>query len=160
MVGIGCLVKEKKPGQKISRTCIFKDDFFLNTILNQVRSIFCSFRAVSHSAGCNPALCATALDVIPRYLTQRRITSRVVAHSAGWNPNVSDFILRCCTQRRMSLRAIAHSTGCHLALLHIAQDFIPRCRIQRRISSPVVANCAGCHSVANNTLEGFCGKLG
>ena len=112
------------------------------TIFNQVRSIFCSFLAVSHSAGCNPPLCATALDVIPRYLTQGRITFRVVAHSAGWNPNVSDFIPRCRTERRMSFRSIAHSAGCHPVLSHIAQDFIPRCRLQRRISSRVVAHSA------------------
>ena len=106
-----------------------------------------SFRVVAHCAECNPPLCATAMDVIPRYLTQCRIISRVVAHSAGWNPTVSDFIPRCRTQCRMSLRAIAHSAGCHPALSHITQDFIPRCRTQRRICFDLFSKLFPCDSL-------------
>ena len=115
------------------------------TIVNQVRSICCSFRAVSHSAGCHSALSHTALDFIPRYLTQRRMSSRAISHNAGWNPYVSDFIPRCRTQRRISSRAVAHSAGFHPALSHTTQDVIPRYLTQRRMSSRAISHIAGFH---------------
>ena len=88
------------------------------TIGSEVRSIFCSFRAISHSAGCHPALSHTAQDFIPRYLTQRR----------------------------MSSRAISHNAGCHPALSHTSQDFIPRCRTQRRICFDLFSKLCPCDS--------------
>ncbi len=79
------------------------------------------------------ALSHTALDFTLRCLTQHRMSSRDVAHSAIWHPVLShtaqDFNLHCLRQGRIktvclydSSRVIAHSVGCHPALSHIAQS--------------------------------------
>ena len=85
---------------------------------------------VSHSAGFHPALLHTALDV--ECAAHLRFQSKM----GKWKQiyNASDFIPRCRTQRRMSSRVVAHIAELHSALSHTALDFIPRCRTQRWIN--------------------------